>query len=499
MSAAIRLAADGTPVGQPRRSAAPRIFIEGSAQTAGYAISPEGFAILRDDPAQRQAFVAAATSFRAFLDHWRFLDQETGTVRTLGECIWPAQQAYIDAMEANSWVYFLKARQLGVTSVGVAFDAWVARFRDPNARVHVFSSGDDAAKEVLSQVAFGLEHLPASMQLPTTSTAHAIRLDTGAGSRAFIRSYPSTRAASRGSTCNHLHLDELSSVIDPAKVLQATAPTVAPGGTFAILTTEAIGPESETAQYFRRCLDGLGSHVPIFISSLARPDRDADWLEGMRRSMPLPAFRREYPSTWQEALESAGERYFPSELIDLANKYALGLTPYREGMRYAAGVDVALQGSDATVITVLELDGAQQDVVHFVRLAGASTPSDVKHAIEVVHRAYPSCHWLIEDNNAGYSIRMGLNIPDSRLDGFTTTSLSKDRIIGQLYMQLSEQLLHWRPDECPELDAAMRGLRYPGPQHTADEVMSLALACEAAGMAYRARSNAGRILKVSYV
>jgi hypothetical protein len=500
MSAAIRLAADGTVLGQPRRSAAPRVFIEGSGQDAGYAISPEGFSIIRDDPVQRTQFVSAATSFRAFVSCWRFLDQEHGVVRTLGENLWSGQEDLIAAMDEHAWIYCLKGRQIGATSLGIAYDAWVARFRNAQARVHVFSSGDDAAKEVLEQVAFGLAALPPSMQLPTSSTAHAIRLDTGAGTRAFVRSYPSTRAASRGSTCNHLHLDEWSSTIDPSAVLQATSPTVAPGGTFAILTTESVGPESESASYYRRCKDGLGKHVPIFISSLSRPDRDEAWHEGMRRSMPPANFAREYPVSWEEALASAGERYFPSHLLDLAAEYALGFHPAREakGIKYVCGVDVALQGSDSTVLIVLELDAGQMDVVHLVRLTGAQTPSDVKLAIMQVSRLYPRCTFLIEDTGPGYAIRADLDIPERYLSGFVTTALSKSRILGALYMQLSEQLMHWIPEECPELDAAMRGLRFPGPQHTADEVMSLSLAVEAANAAYQAHSEEGRILKVLY-
>lgn len=497
MSAAILLAADGTPIGQPRPSPAPRVFVD-EWTNPGFAISPEGFAALREDPAQRRLFVAAATSFRSFLDVWHFLDQENGVTRVLGSNLWEGQEQLLDAMDEHPWIYCLKGRQIGATSLGIAYDAYVARFRDPNARVHAFSSGDSAAMELIEQILFGLERLPACMKLPLDATAHAIKLDAGAGTRALIRSYPSTRAASRGSTCSHLHLDEWSSVLDPARVMQATAPTVKPSGSFIILTTEAVGPESESAQYFRRCMDKTGKHTPIFVSSLARPDRDEAWLTGMSLSMPPANFAREYPRTWEEALASAGERYFPSHLIDLAAEYALGLSPYREGVRYVCGVDVALQGSDSTVLCVLALDGAQMDVVHLVRLTGATTPSDVKLAIMRVYQAYPKCHFLIEDTGPGYAIRADLDIPGQYLDGFVTTSLSKDRIIGATYMQLSEQLLHWRPAEVPELDTAMRGLRYPGGSHTADEVMSLCLAVEAAGMAYRARQNAGRILKVLY-
>jgi hypothetical protein len=528
VAATIRLDADGNLVGQPRRSKHPRVEVvipegaEGTSMTSGprepregpltksCPVSVEGLRALRDDPEQRRIFASAATDFRAFLRVWKFLDQETGQVRILGDSLWPAQEEYVRASEEHPWLYMLKARQLGETTVAIAFDAWVARFRDHNARVHVFSTGDDQSKEVLDCIRFGLERLPPSLQLPMQATTRSIRLDYADG-RAFIRSYPSTRAASRGSTCTHLHLDEWSAMIFPAKVMQSVTPTVAPQGSFHILCTEAVGPESDSADYFRKAIDGNAKHFGLFVSALARPDRDDTWLEAMRRSLPKAEMSREYPQTWEEALSSAGERMFNSDDLvrcaDPEEQFGVfrsqaeyehryrhifepddGRKPRRR--KYTVGVDIGLK-ADATVIVVCDVTTDICNVVGFERLTQPSV-GDVQRAIEDTFARWPSAHITIEDSGIGFPIRQGVNIPESRCHGVLTTGISKPRMLGALQFQVENHLLHYDADACPNLDRELRVYTTPDTHITTDCVMALCFAINGAEHAHN--SSAGRIL-----
>jgi hypothetical protein len=106
----------------------------------------------------------------------------------------------------------------------------------------------------------------------------------------------------------------------PARTLAAILPSVAEAiGSCHSLTTECVGPESESAGYYRRREAGEGTHVPLFVSSLAGADRDQAWLEGQQRSMHPDAFNREFPTTAEQALEAAGERYFEATDVELAD------------------------------------------------------------------------------------------------------------------------------------------------------------------------------------
>ena len=45
-------------------------------------------------------------------------------------------------MLAHRFLFALKARQLGLTTLACAYDVWHLRFGPPNATVHLFSKGE---------------------------------------------------------------------------------------------------------------------------------------------------------------------------------------------------------------------------------------------------------------------------------------------------------------------------------------------------------------------
>src|SRR5712692_7526410 len=100
--------------------------------------------VLRDDP-DALAFLRDCTGpdgFRRFLTEWVFLS-EGGAPSTLGSSLWPSQEIFLEAIREHPWVYFLKARQLGETTIACAYDGWHVRFGVPNARAHLFSRRED--------------------------------------------------------------------------------------------------------------------------------------------------------------------------------------------------------------------------------------------------------------------------------------------------------------------------------------------------------------------
>jgi hypothetical protein len=231
----------------------------------------------------------------------------------------------------------------------------------------------------------------------------------------------------------------------PSKTLASISPSVADKiGSCHILTTECVGPESESAAYWRQCEAGEGKHVSVFISSTARPDRDELWLEGQRRSMNSASFNREFPTSAAQALEAAGERMFSSEDLDACSTDSLGVfasqadyerryAPFfgaKPRRYYSAGVDIGLK-NDATVLTLIDCSEELIDVVGFVRLIQPSV-ADVQKAIEELHRNWPRAHISIEDSGIGFPIRQGVNVPDSTLHGYNTTGLTKPRMLAEL-------------------------------------------------------------------
>jgi hypothetical protein len=466
-----------------------------------------GLVHVQRDPDDLELLIRIATDFRAFLDLWRFTDQETGQVRLLGEALWPAQEEFVrmtDAAEARdahtdkNWVYFLKARKLGETTIACAYDAWVLRFRDPNARVHLFSRRDDAAQELLAVVRDGLDQLPAWLQLPVTrSTTHQYVLRAGRDDRRLAKAYPADRETAVEASCTHGHVDEWARMGDPRKVWQAIEPTMA--GSCHIVTT-GLGPTNYSSEYWRRCLAGDTRHRACFIGALNRPDRTSAWLAAQRQAMDEQQFRQEYPSSWEDALSGGGEFVFRSRDLDHASEDHRGMfdsrTDYelhwqfKPGSRkYVTAWDIG-RHQDAAVGIVLDVTEDVHDVVAYQRLRGATYP-EIQRAIETMHRAYPGIT-AIEKNAAGGAVLENLDLPEHELIGFTTTATSKARIIQQLAIAVQNWLMKWDPALCPQLESEMRGYQLPDDHVVQDSVIALAIALEHAPSAH----STGRILAV---
>ena len=448
------------------------------------------------NPDDLDLLIRAATSFRAFLDAWQFTDEETGQNRVLGKVLWPAQQEFVRITAApaarehtgKGWVFFLKARKLGETTIACAYDAWVMRFRDVNARVHLFSRRDDAAQELLASVECGLERLPAWLQLPVTRrTTHVYELRAGKDDRRLAKAYPADNETGVESSCTHGHVDEWARMGNPRKVWQAIEPTMA--GSCHIVTT-GLGPTNYSSTYWRRCLAGDARHQPCFIGALTRPDRTQAWLKAKRASMDEQQFRQKYPSTWEDALSGGGEFVFRARDLDAAGTDFYGLGPAKPGRKYVKAWDIG-RYQDAAVGIVLDITEDVHDVVAYRRLRGVSYP-EIQREIEAMHKAYPGIT-AIEKNAAGGAVLENLNLPEHELAGFTTTKSSKARIIQQLKLQMQGWLLKWDPEACSQLDAEMRGYQLPDDNVVQDSVMALAIALELAPQAHL-----GRVLPVIY-
>jgi Terminase RNaseH-like domain/Homeodomain-like domain len=455
-----------------------------------------GLLHVQGNPEDLEFLISAASDFRAFLDVWRFTNQEHGQIRVLGEVLWPAQEEFVrvtaapeaeDGRTGKNWLYVLKARKLGETTIACAYDAWVLRFRDQNARVHLFSRREDAARELLQALKFGLERLPAWLQLPVSrSTAELYELRAGLDDRRLAKAYPADKETAVENSCTHGHVDEWARMADPRKVWQAIEPTMA--GSCHMVTT-GLGPTNFTSKHWRRCLAGDARHHPCFIGALARPDRTPAWLKSQRAGMDEQQFRQEYPSTWQEALSGGGDYVFRAHDLDGCSRDFYPPGPAQPGHKYVKAWDIG-RHQDAAVGLVLDVTEDVHDVIAYRRLRGVSYP-EIQREIETMHKAYPGIS-VIEDNAAGEAVRENLDLPQHQVLGFRMTASSKARIIEQLKIAVQGWVIKWDAEALSQLDSEMRGYQLPDDNVEQDSVIALAIALEHAPHAH----PGGRILAV---
>lgn len=74
--------------------------------------------------------------------------------------LWPAQAEALQAFINNRFIVVLKARQLGLTWLALAYASWLLVFR-PGASVVALSKREQDAKELARRMAFIKRYLPA--------------------------------------------------------------------------------------------------------------------------------------------------------------------------------------------------------------------------------------------------------------------------------------------------------------------------------------------------
>lgn len=478
--------------GNPKPSAHPdaddQRYHSGSEEApVGFRLGPKGLRFI--------ACMHPQTGFRAFLGVWDFLDKDSGVHRTLGEALWPGQELVVEHVQEHARVYQLKARQLGETTLAVAYDGYVMRFRGHgNTRVHLVSRTEELAKtSLLKPMKDGLRTLPPEMRLPEkTDTTTVFEYNGGEGDRRIAVAY-SAKEPGRGETCSHLHLDEWAAMMEtspelPKEVWAAAEPSISKdGGTAHILTT-GVGPVGYYADVWKQCVGGDGPMYPCFIkASGSRPDYTPEFLARKKRDMADDAkFAHEYPDTWEDALAGAGEAYFPSALINEALIDARGFSPAgvythkRTGRtkkrKYVKAWDLAgpSDRADYVVCVVLDVTEPIWDVVHFERHKGEDYPVTARR-IEHVHRLYPGITY-VEDNEAGKAVRAFVNLTEDECKGHVTTRSSKPQCLAETKYALQDQALKWRDDECPALSAEMRVYKTEDAALVQDSVMALSIA-----------------------
>jgi hypothetical protein len=298
--------------------------------------------------------------------------------------IWDGQEEFVAAMKQHPRLFALKAGKLGFTELECAFDGWVALFRQPNARVHVFSRGDLAAQEVLGYIRFGLTHLPLFIRprllaRPTDAeqagrksrgdTLHQLQFEGQAAvdDLRTVVSYPASRDVSIDQTATHAHVDELARMPFPEKTWQAVHSTIAPGGSCHIVTRGA-GEDNYAAVLWKTVEAGASELHPFFQPYTARPGRDAKWYDVQAGSMTTQGVKQFAPETAEDALAGdAQSEFIPITLWDLCQEDLPSFAPDKAGLAgdrtsVVLSADAAVSGDCFGIVAVTRHPQRHTDV-----------------------------------------------------------------------------------------------------------------------------------------
>lgn len=372
---------------------------------------------------------------------WHYGQVYDGTARGwLPFELWPAQGQVLRQLASARQVIVLKARQLGLTWLGLGYALWLMLFR-PAATVLLFSKRDDEAIYSLDFRLKGMYgRLPPWMRARASvkDNYHEWQLSNGSTALAF----PTTGGDSYTASC--VIVDEADLVPNLGKLLGAVKPTIDAGGQLLLLSrSDKARPQSEFKAIYRAAKSGLApSWQAIFLPWYARPGRTRAWYQAqsadvLARTGALDELYEQYPATDAEALQPAtlNKRFPPAwlnqcyhESPPLVLKEAPPIAalriyqapvaaraadhekpdePARPARVYVIGADPAEgnPGSDESACDVLDLETGEQ----VASLAGLFEPAIFGAHLNALAAYYNGAGVLVERNNHGHAVILWMN------------------------------------------------------------------------------------------
>ena len=393
-----------------------------------------------------------------------------------------AQRRYIQSVQKNPWLYVLKARQLGLTTVIAAHNFWKALLR-PNHRVLVMAHTHEAAENIFKIYRRFYENLPKAFKIPTTA-ANVRELVFSHGGMIKVTSAGSGSA--RGSTYSSIHCSEFAFYKDIKDTIASAFQTAGENSQI-VLETTANGINEAHKMWFDS--DGYDK---LFIAwtddknyiSKKTPDKIPVALQDYQIDHGLTdeqywwaiqtyrikcasdwsTFRQEYPLTPQQAFITSGARFFLQTFPHVVAKP--GYVQYEKPADYhvySMGVDTA-SGSpvgDYSAFCVVDVtDKLQPRIVS--TFYDRVKPSDFGARILQEAQKYGALV-VVESNSYGLSILEYLMQKewaylyrrtkyDKMADrwtenlGFNTTASTRTLLLSRLQEYVSDSRMQFRDD-----------------------------------------------------
>jgi hypothetical protein len=348
--------------------------------------------------------------------------------------LWPEQRRVARLLQTNRLVVVLKARQLGLTWLVLAFALWLMLFH-PIATVLLFSRRDDEATDLLAVRLRGMyDRLPAWLKASGFTTDNDHEWALASGSRALA--FPTTAGDSYTATL--VVVDEADLCPDLDRLMRAVKPTIDAGGRMILLSRpDKSRPLSPFKRVYTAARQGQNGWASVFLPWQARPERDPAWYQAQQRDIlartgAVDDLHEQYPSTEAEALapRSLDKRLAPAWLQQCyAPREALtpepnweykppaipGLVLYKlkaadryglPGRSYVVGVDPAEGNptSDDSALVVLEVHSGEE----VAALTGKFEPAVLAAHADAIGRWYHHAPVLVERNNHGHAVLLWL-------------------------------------------------------------------------------------------
>lgn len=230
--------------------------------------------------------------------------------------MWPAQKDALKVFEANKLSIALKARQIGITWLSLAYAAWKMLFTNGYTIVGLSKTEDDA-KELVRRIVVILEHMPELIYEKKVAppdwtgrtyedSALMVTVHCPNGVDRTFKALTASASAGRSLTANLVIIDEWAFQQFAQEIWDSAFPTINRVGGGKVIGISTIF----RGTLFEEIFTGDRGFAKIFIPWYADPRRTLEWYENTKKAMG-DKIMQEYPATIEEALTIPGGRYFP--------------------------------------------------------------------------------------------------------------------------------------------------------------------------------------------
>ena len=405
-----------------------------------------------------------------------------------------AQQRFLYRLEDNPWIYVLKARQLGLTTI-IAAKLFHKCLFTPNHKVAVIAHTRDAAKTIFEIYKRYYNNLPKFLRFKTEA-ANVNELVFFHGG--YIKVGSASSNSFRGSTYNSLHLSEFAFYDDITSAIQSVFQTATPNAEI-ILETTANGindamdiwnDQNGFDKLFISWLDGekyvsnkkkrFTQIEKGYIGTYKLDPKKANWFADTLRGKclnNLNTFNQEYPVDPEVAFVTSGQPFFPMHFQVAAKINKIGWQWYSEPQKfrtYIAGVDTA-SGSptgDYSSVVIMDVTGGEKGKVVATFYDRIPLKDFTQQVLIGLTKFNPLV--CVESNSYGQAIIENLREDGyvhmyrrTKYDkisnrwtenlGFTTTQQSRPILLSRLHQWIAQQKLEV---VCPRIMTEMNSFVY---------------------------------------
>lgn len=262
---------------------------------------------------------------RYFIETYVKIEDRDAAELAIPFTLWDGQAGALDTIDENRLTIILKARQLGLTWLALAYAVHGIVF-NPGYAVVALSKRDDDAKELTRRITFILRHLPdffirhkkdqrVIVDTPLwDNTTSAVTLKHPDGEPSHFTSMTSSPDSGRSFTASLVLLDEWAFQQFAREIWAAAYPTInrPTGGKVIGLSTAKRGTLFE--DIWNQGSKGDNSFATVFLDWQTDPRRDLEWYEATRKTLG-DAIHAEYPSNPTEAFTFAEASVFNVEAV----------------------------------------------------------------------------------------------------------------------------------------------------------------------------------------